>query len=258
MVEKVTLKAVNSILISQPPPENGKSPYLDFGVENGIKVDYRSFTHVEGVSAKDFRVGKVYIDQYPGVIITSRNAIENYFRLCEEMRIKINPETKYFCTSETVALYLQKFILYRKRKVFFGDGKYPKLVEVINKHKERTDNNFLLPCSDVRDLTLGNILKSSDINFKEAVMFNTVASDLSDLSDVKYDMICFFTPSGLNSLFKNFPDFVQGETRIAIFGNSTAEAAKELGLRVDVMAPSPEFPSLLSAIKKYVEKSNAK
>lgn len=258
MVEKIALKAVKSILISQPQPENGKSPYLDFGIENEIKVDYRSFTHVEGVSAKDFRGSKVYIDQYPGVIITSRNAIENYFRLCEEMRIKINPETKYFCTSETVALYLQKFIQYRKRKVFFGDGKYPKLVEVINKHKERTDNNFLLPCSDVRDLTLGNILKSSGINFKEAVMFNTVASDLSDLSDVKYDMICFFTPSGLNSLYKNFPDFVQGETRIAIFGNSTAEAAKELGLRVDVMAPSPEFPSLLSAIKKYVQLSNRK
>jgi len=131
MVEKIALKAVKSILISQPQPENGKSPYLDFGIENEIKVDYRSFTHVEGVSAKDFRGSKVYIDQYPGVIITSRNAIENYFRLCEEMRIKINPETKYFCTSETVALYLQKFIQYRKRKVFFGDGKYPKLLQTI-------------------------------------------------------------------------------------------------------------------------------
>lgn len=258
MVEKVTAKAVKSILISQPQPENGKSPYIDFGVEFDIKVDYRPFTHVEGVAAKDFRVGKVYIDQYPGVIITSRNSIENYFRLCEEMRIKINPDTKYFCTSEAIALYLQKFIQYRKRKVFFGDGKYPKLVEVINKHKERTDNNFLLPCSDMRDLTLGNTLKTSGITFKEAVMFNTMASDLSDLSDVKYDMICFFTPSGLHSLYKNFPDFVQDETRIAIFGNSTAETAKELGLRVDVMAPSPEFPSLLSAIKKYVQSTNGK
>ena len=252
------LKSVKSILISQPSPENGKSPYIDLGNEFGIKVDYRPFTHVEGVSAKDFRKDKVYLDQYSAVIMTSRNAIENYFRLSEEMRIKISPETKYFCISEAIALYLQKFIQYRKRKVFFGDGKIPKLIEVINKHKEKTDNNFLLPCSDVHDSTLDNVLQLHNIHFREAVMFKTVASDLSDLSDVKYDMIVFFNPSGFHSLYKNFPDFVQEETRIAVFGNSTLETAKEMGLRIDVMAPTPEFPSLAMAIKKYVQEANQK
>lgn len=251
-------KAVNSILVSQPKPELGKSPFLDIATEFGIKVDFRPFIHVEGVPAKDFRKSKVYIEQYPCVILTSRNAIENYFRLCEEMRVKISEETKYFCIGEAIALYLQKFIQYRKRKVFFGDGKLPKLIEVISKHKDKTDGKFLLPCSDVRDQGTIDTLKNANINFDEAVMFKTVMSDLSDLADIKYDMLVFFSPTGIASLFKNFPDFVQEETRIAAFGATTMEALKEHKLRLDVAAPTPENPSMAGAVKKYLQVSNKK
>lgn len=253
-----TYKAVKSILISQPQPENGRSPFLDLAAEYGIKVDFRPFIYVAGVEAKEFRKSKVYIDQYPCVILTSRNAIEHYFRLCEEMRVKISDETKYFCISEAIALYLQKFIQYRKRKVFFGDGKLPRLVEIILKHKDKTDGKFLLPCSDVRDQGTIDKLEQAGIPFSEAVMFKTVASDLSDLKDIKYDMLAFFSPFGIASLYKNFPDFVQGETRIAVFGNTTQEAAKDKQLRLDILAPTPEHPSMAGAIKSYLNKSNKK
>lgn len=254
----MSLKEVKSILISQPFPENGKSPFLDLATEFNLKIDFRPFIHIEGVIAKDFRKSKIYIDQYPCVIFTSRNAIEHYFRLCEEMRVKVSEDTKYFCISEAIALYLQKFIQYRKRKVFFGDGKMPKLIEILIKHKDKTDGKFLLPCSDVRDQGTIDLLSKSNIDFSEAVMFRTVASDLSDLSDVKYDILAFFSPSGILSLFKNFPDFVQDETRIAVFGNTTAEAAKEKNLRLDIVAPTPEHPSMVGAIKSYVTQANKK
>jgi len=257
-MDATSLKAVKSILISQPRPENGKSPFLDLAGEFNIKVDFRPFIHVEGMIAKDFRKYKIYIDQYPCVIFTSRNAIEHYFRLCEEMRVKVSEDTKYFCISEAIALYLQKFIQYRKRKVFFGDGKIPKLIEILLKHKDKTDGKFLLPCSDVRDQGIIDLLTKANIDFSEAIMYRTVASDLSDLRDIKYDMLSFFSPTGIVSLFKNFPDFVQGETRIAVFGNITADAARERGLRIDVLAPSPEHPSMVSAIKAYVQLSNKK
>jgi uroporphyrinogen-III synthase len=250
------LKAVKSILITQPRPENDKSPYLDIAAEWKIKVDFRAFTHVEGVEAKDFRKDKVYLEQYPAVIITSRNAIEHYFRICEEMRVKVSEDTKYFCTSEAIALYLQKFIQYRKRKIFFGDGKPQKLADLINKHK--ADTKFLLPCSDVRDSAFPELLKQNGVDFTEATIFRTVASDLSDLSDVKYDMLVFFSPSSVASLYKNFPDFVQGETRIAAFGSSTIEALKPYGLTINVTAPTPEAPSMGMAITQYLKQSNKK
>jgi uroporphyrinogen-III synthase len=252
------LKPVKSILVSQPQPENGKSPFLDLAKEFSIKVDFRPFIFVQGVEAKDFRKSRVYIEQYPCVIFTSRNAIENYFRISEEMRVKISEDTKYFCTSEAIALYLQKYIQYRKRKVFFGDGKLPKLVEIIMKHKDKTDGKFLLPCSDVRDQGIINMLENAKIDFSEAIMYRTVASDLSDLKDIKYDMLAFFSPYGIASLFKNFPDFVQEETRIAVFGNTTAEAAREHHLRLDIIAPTPEHPSMAGAIKSYLLKANKK
>jgi uroporphyrinogen-III synthase len=257
-VETEILKPVKSILVSQPAPENGKSPFLDLAKEFNIKVDFRPFIFVQGVEAKEFRKSRIYIEQYPCVIFTSRNAIENYFRISEEMRVKISEETKYFCTSEAIALYLQKYIQYRKRKVFFGDGKLPKLVEIIMKHKDKTDGKFLLPCSDVRDQGMINMLEQANINFTEAIMYRTVASDLSDLKDIKYDMLAFFSPYGIASLFKNFPDFVQDGTRIAVFGNTTAEAAKERQLRLDIIAPTPEYPSMAGAIKAYLLKANKK
>ena len=250
------LKPVKSILISQPKPESGKSPYIDISEQYKIKVDYRPFTHVEGIKAPEFRKQKIYIEQYSCIIFTSRVAIEQYFRICDELRVKISEDNRYFCLSEAIALYLQKFIQYRKRKVFYADGKLPKLIEVILKHKD--DGKFLLPCSDQRDKVLAELLVKHNIIYNEAVIYNTVASDLSDLVDVKYDMLVFFNPSGIDSLFTNFPKFEQSETRLAIFGNSTAEAVKAHKLTINIFAPTPENPSLVDAIKKYIIKSNKK
>jgi uroporphyrinogen-III synthase len=248
------LKPVKSILISQPKPELGKSPYIDIAEQFKIKLDWRPFTHVEGIKASDFRKQKIYIDQYSCIIFTSRVAIEQYFRICEELRLKINEDNRYFCLSEAIALYLQKFIQYRKRKVFYGDGKLPKLIEVILKHRE--DGKFLLPCSDQRDKALAELLVKHNIPYNEAVIYNTVASDLSDLEDVKYDMLVFFNSSAIESLYANFPKFTQDETRLAIFGNSTADALKAHKLNINIFAPTPENPSLVDAIKKYIVKAN--
>ncbi len=250
------LKPVKSVLISQPKPELGKSPYIDLAEQFKIKLDWRPFTHVEGVKAADFRKDKVYIEQYPCVIFTSRIAIEQYFRICEELRVKISEDNRYFCHSEAIALYLQKFINYRKRKVFFGDGKLPKLMELIVKHKE--DGKFLLPCSNVRDKALAEALVKQQIPYSEAIIYKTVASDLSDLSDVKYDMLVFFNPSAIDSLYTNFPKFTQDETRLAIFGNSTADTVKAHKLNINIFAPTPENPSLVDAIKKYIIEANKK
>lgn len=248
------LKAVKSILVSQPAPENGKSAFYTLRDEFKIKVDFRSFIHVEDVDGRDFRKSRIYLDDYSAVILTSRNAIEHYFRMHDELRIRVSQETKYFCKSEAIALYLQKYIQYRKRKIFFGDGKYPKLIQLINKHKDK--EKFLLPCSDVADPNLSDFLTKEEVDFTEAVLYRTVVSDLSDLSDIKYDMIVFFSPSGLDSLYQNFPDFTQDETRLAVWGNKTAAACEEHNLRVDVFAPSPESPSMTQAIKNYMKKSN--
>lgn len=250
------LKPVKSILISQPKPELGKSPYIDIAEQFKIKLDWRPFTQVEGVKAADFRKDKIYIDQYTCVIFTSRFAVEQYFRICEELRVKIKEDNKYFCYNEAIALYLQKFINYRKRKVFFGDGKLPKLMELIIKHKE--DGKFLLPCSDVRDKAMAESLIKNEIDYSEAIIYNTVASDLSDLSDVKYDMLVFFNPSAIDSLYTNFPKFKQGETRLAIFGNTTADATKANKLNINIFSPTPENPSLVDAIKKYITEANKK
>lgn len=250
------LKPVRSILISQPKPESGKSPYVDIAEQFKIKLDWRPFTRVDGIKGSDFRKQKIYIDQYPCVIFTSRVAIEQYFRICEELRVKINEDNRYFCLSETIALYLQKFIQYRKRKVFYGDGKLPKLIEVILKHKE--DGKFLLPCSDQRDKALIELLTRHNIPYNEAIIYNTAASDLSDLEDVKYDMLVFFNSLAIDSLYTNFPKFKQDETRLAIFGNGTAETVKGHKLNINVFAPTPENPSLVDAIRKYIIVANKK
>ncbi len=248
------LKTVRSILVSQPAPENGKSAFYSIRDDFKIKVDFRSFIHVEGVEAREFRKSRIYLDDYSSVILTSRNAIEHYFRIHEELRIRVSQETKYFCKSEAIALYLQKFIQYRKRKIFFGDGKYPKLIQLINKHKDK--EKFLLPCTDMAGTGLPDLLTENEVDFTEAVIYRTVVSDLSDLSDIKYDMIVFFSPSGVDSLYKNFPDFKQEETRIAAWGLKTAGALKANDLRLDITAPTPESPSMTRAIINYIKKSN--
>lgn len=248
-----SMLSVSSILISQPEPENKKSPYFDLAKKHDIKVDFRPFIHVEGVPAKDFRKKKINLVDYTSIILTSRSAIDHYFRICEEMRVQMPQDTKYFCTSEAIALYLQKYIQYRKRKVFYGTGRQASLLELLKKHK---NENFLFPCSDVRKDDIPNFLEENGMAYSEAKIYRTVVSDLSDLEDIFYDMIVFFSPSGIKSLFENFPDFKQNKTRIAVFGPTTKKAAEDAGLRIDVQAPNPETPSMTMAIEKYLKSVN--
>ncbi len=248
---------IKSILISQPKPESGKSPYYDLGEKYGIKIEFRQFIQVEGVSRKDIQKQRVKPSDYSAVIFTSRNAIDHFFRICDEMKVKMSQDTKYFCISEAIALYLQKYIQYRKRKVIFGDGKIKALQALLLKHKK--NEKFLLPCSDIRRADLPEFMEENEFDFRETCFYKTVASDLSDLKDVNYDMIVFFSPAGVKSLFKNFPDFEQNETRIAAFGLTTERAVVEAGLRLDVKAPIPKAPSMTKAIELYLlDQKNSK
>ncbi len=248
-------RAVRSILISQPKPKGDRNPYFDLAQKHNIKIDFRSFIHVEGVSPKEFRKSKVNPLDYSAIIFTSRNSIDHFHDICDALKVKMPQETKYVCSSEAVALYLQKFIQFRKRKVSFGNGRFDRMKELLNKLK--STENFLLPCSDVRNAQLPGFLEENNFKYKEAIFYRTVCSDLSDLADIFYDMIVFFSPSGLRSLYQNFPDFEQNNTRIAAFGKATREAVEEHNLRVDVSAPAPESPSMASAIDRYVTKVNA-
>ncbi|MEP7196772.1 MAG: uroporphyrinogen-III synthase [Saprospiraceae bacterium] len=243
---------VSSILISQPKPE--RSPYFEIETKNGIRVDWRSFIQVDGYSEKDFRRQRIRMEEFPYVIFTSKNAIDNFFRLAEEMRARISENTKYFCSTENIANYLQKFILYRKRKVFFGTKKITDITNYFNKHKDL--GQFLLPCSDTGNNEVSDFLKSIKIKFVEAQMYRTVSADLSDLKDIKYDILVFFSQLDVKSLFDNFPDFVQEKTRIAAFGNSTAKAVLEANLILDIQAPTIETPSMTMALEQYLKISN--
>jgi len=249
-------KDVRSILISQPEPENGKSPFTSLAERYNIKLDFRPFIEVVGVDNKMFRRQRVDILEHSAIIFTSRNAIIHFFGMCEEMRITMPAEMKYFCKSEAIALYLQKFIQYRKRKVFFGNGKNDDLFNLLTKHKK--DLKYLLPVSDVATGLVQEYLKGNDFDFNKAVFYRTIASDLSDLENIFYDMIVFFSPSGLKSLYENFPDFEQNDTRIAAFGNSTADAVHEAGLRLDVKAPVPGAPSMTMAIEQHIKEVRKK
>lgn len=244
---------VKSILITQPNPETEKSPYFDLAKKYNVKVDFRTFIHVEGIPAKDFRKDKINLADYSAVIFTSRNAIDHYFRISEEMRYEVPAEMKYFCISESTALYLQKYVQYRKRKIFFGKQSTADLIEVLKKHK---DENFLFPCSDVHKDDIPAFLKKSKFKFVEAVIYKTVCSDLSDLAEVNYDVIAFFSPSGIKSLYLNFPDFKQNNTRIAAFGPTTHKAVLDAGLKLDIQAPMPKAPSMTMALEDYIKTAN--
>jgi len=244
---------VKSILVSQPKPQAENSPYYEIDKRSKIKIDFRPFIQVVGIDAKEVRLQKIDFTKATAVIFTSRNAIDHFFRLAEELRFTVPDTMKYFCESEAIAFYLQKYIVYRKRKIYIGEKVFADLVPLLKKHK---DESFLLPASDVLKPDVPKLLDSLNLNWQKATLFRTVSSDLTDLSDVKYDILVFFTPSGIKSLFENFPDFVQDNTRIAVFGKSTVDQAKEMGLRVDIEVPTKETPSMTMALDKYVKEAN--
>lgn len=243
---------IKTILVSQPEPKNDKSPYAELAEKKGLKIDFRSFIEVKGVSVKDFRQERIDILAHTGVIFTSRTAVDNYFRLAEEMRLTIPDTMKYFCISEATAYYLQKYIVYRKRKIFYGNGTFADLMESIKKHKEE---KFLVPLSDTHKEEIPKKLEQAKIKYTKSIMYRTVSADLSDLADVNYDMLVFYSPSGIKSLFENFPEFKQNDTQIATFGPKTAKAVKDAGLKVNVNAPTKEAPSMTMAIEQFVTES---
>ncbi len=243
---------VKSILISQPEPSSEKSPYFDLATKYKIKIDFRPFIHVEGIPAKEFRQERISILEHTAIILTSRNAVDHYFRMCEEMRITVPETMKYFCLSESTAYYLQKYVLFRKRKIFHGKQSFEDLLDVIKKHK---NERYLLPVSDIHKQNITDLLTKFNIKYTKAIFYQTVCSDLSDLADVNYDMLVFFSPSGIESLLKNFPDFKQNATRIAAFGTTTSDAVKAAGLQLDVYAPAPGLPSMSMAIESYMKKT---
>ena len=244
---------VKTILVSQPEPKIENSPYFDLQEKQRVKIDFRPFIHVEGVPAKEIRHQKIDLNNYTAIILTSRNAVDHFFRIAEEMRFKVPDSMKYFCQSEAVAYYLQKYVVYRKRKIYVGKRTFPELSPLIKKYKEE---KFLLPNTDKVKPAVPEILNALGVDWKQATFYKTVVSDLSDLANVSYDVLVFFSPSGIESLFQNFPDFIQNETRIAVFGNTTIKAVEDKGLRVDISAPSPETPSMTMALEKYIEKVN--
>ncbi len=246
------LRKVKTILVSQPKPE--RSPYFEIESKYNIRLDWRPFIQVEGFTEKEFRRQKVRPDEFPCVVFTSKNAIEHFFRLCDEMRIKVSEMTKYFCTTEAIANYLQKFIVFRKRKVFHGDKSLSDLAIYFNKHRDA--GPFLLPCSDKGSHEMATFLKSLNIAFTEAPMYRTVSADLKDLKNIKYDMLVFFSQLEIKSLFDNFPDFQQNDTRIGTFGQAAFKAAQDANLIIDIQAPTPETPSMTMALEKYLKQSN--
>ncbi|WKD85411.1 hypothetical protein KCTC32516_00751 [Polaribacter huanghezhanensis] len=246
---------VKTILVSQPAPKTETSPYFDLSEKQKVKVDFRSFIHVEGVEVKDVRAQKIDLNQHTAIILTSRNAVDNFFRVAEEMRFKVPDSMKYFCQSEAVAYYLQKYVVYRKRKIYVGNRTFPELCKLIKKHK---DEKFLLPASDKLKDLIPEELNALGVDWKPATLYRTVVSDLSDLEDVFYDILVFFSPSGIDSLFQNFPDFKQNKTRIAAFGNTTIKAVTDAGLVCNIMAPAAETPSMTMALEKYIKEANKK
>lgn len=241
---------VKTILVSQPEPKMENSPYQSLVDKTKVKIDFRSFIHVEGATGKEVREQKIDLNNFTAIILTSRNSVDHFFRVAEEMRFKVPDSLKYFCQSEAVAYYLQKYVVYRKRKIYVGKRTFKELLPLIKKHKSET---FLAPSSDKLTEPIPEELEKLGIKGSVATFFRTVISDLSDLADVKYDVLVFFSPSGIDSLFHNFPAFKQDETRIAVFGNSTMQAAQDKGLRIDILAPTPEAPSMTMAIENYIK-----
>ncbi len=245
---------VKKVLVSQPKPSSDKSPYYDIADKYGVEIEFRPFIKVEGLTAKEFRQSKISISDFTAIIFTARTAIDHFFRLCEEMRISIPDTMKYFCTTESIALYLQKYIVYRKRKIFHGEtGKLDSLLPFLIKHKKE---RFLYIVSDVHKEDTG-ILDQNGINYTKAVMYRTVSNDFGPDEKFDYDMLLFFSPSGIDSLLKNFPGFEQNDIRIGCFGATTAQAVRNAGLRLDLEAPSVKAPSMTAALENFLKEEEA-
>ena len=243
---------IKKILVSQPKPSSEKSPYYDIASKYGVELVFRPFIKVEGITAKEFRAQKVNILDYTAVVFTSRHAIDNYFTLAKEMRITIPEDMKYFCVTETISLYIQKYVQYRKRKVFFGTtGKIDDLIPTMAKHKTE---KYLVPMSDVHNDSVAKMLDAKKLVHRECVMYRTVSNDFTpeEVKNFDYDMLIFFSPSGIESLTKNFPNFNQGEIAIGTFGPSTAKAVTDAGLRLDLEAPTEKYPSMTSALQHFL------
>lgn len=245
-------KKVKTILITQPKPE-GKSPYVALQKKHKVKIDFRPFMHLKEITAMEFKKQRISILNHDAVIFTSKKAMDHYFGMMEKLRLRVPDFTKYFCVSEAIAHYLQNFITYRKRKVFTGEQTLASLIPIMQKHKE---SKFLYPCSDLLKNAINTSLEESGLNYTKAQMYKVACSDLFDLADVKYDVLVFFSPTGIKSLLENFPKFKQEETRLAVFGPTTIKSAEDKGLRVDISAPSKKAPSMLMALDQYIKEAN--
>jgi len=244
-------KKVTKILIALPQPEGSKSPYFDLAKKYDLSLDFHPFIVIEGIPAKEFRKQKIDIAAFSAVIFTSRHAIDHFFRVCEEMKLSVSQETKYFCVTEAVALYLQKFILYRKRKVFYGaDGTNKSLFDVFKKHKD--NETFLYPCSESFDSEIANWLVSQHCEYATPILYKVINNDLEAVIARNYDVICLFSPGGVKSLVLNTPDFKLNGTKLAAFGANTFKAIEDAGLHMDIKAPVPQAPSMVSALEKFI------
>jgi len=242
---------IRKILVSQPEPSNPKSPYFDLAKKYNFRIDFKPFNHVEGVSAKDFRQQKINILDFSAIIFTSKTGIDHFFRICTELRIEIPDTMKYFCMTENVAFYLQKYIIYRKRKVFHGKTKFQDIINLILiKHSE---NSFFVPLSEPYNAEIPELLDKHNLKYVIGTMYKTINADFSDLKDFDYDMLVFYSPSGIKSLKENFPDFVQGDIKIAAFGCTTACAVQSEGFRLDIEAPNPKAPSMTMALDEFLK-----
>ncbi|MCL6259190.1 uroporphyrinogen-III synthase [Aquiflexum sp. TKW24L] len=250
---KDRLNQVKSILVSQPKPTDEKSPYFQLAEKYHLKIDFRPFIQVEPVSVKDFRRQKIDILKHTAIIFTSRNAIDHFFTICKELKVEMPADMKYFCISDQTAHYLQKYIVIRKRKLYVGQKTAADLFDYFKKHKSE---KYLFPCSDIRKDEIPEYMAKNNISYTEAIIYHTVAADLSDLRDIKYDILAFFSPSGIKSLKQNFPDFQQNNTRIAAFGPTTAKEVREHDLILDIEAPMPNAPSMTGALELYIKKAN--
>lgn len=247
------MRKVKSILVTQEAPSDPNSPYYKLAEKFNLKIDFRPFIQVEPVPIREFRKQKVEILAHTAVILTSRNAVDHFFEICRELKLEMPPEMKYFCISEQTANYLQKYIVIRKRKIFAGQKDTKDLLDLIKKHKTE---KYLFACSDIRKNDIPDYLKANHIEYTEAIIHHTVAANLSDLKNVYYDILAFFSPSGIHSLYANFPEFKQNNTRLAAFGAATAKAVRDAGLFLDIEAPQPNAPSMTGALELYIKKAN--